>query len=67
MQEQNAPTLADWVFVTFRLARAAKAKLRQLAALDQRSMAKELEVLIAKEHKRRFGTDDVEVVGKVRA
>ena len=67
MQAIKPPTLTEWVFMTFRLGKATKDKLRQLAGLDQRSMSKEIEVLITKEYKRRFGTDDVEVIGKVSA
>lgn len=67
MQAVKPSALAEWAFMTFRLGKATKDKLRHLAALDQRSMSKEVEVLIAKEYKRRFGTDDAEVIGKVQA
>lgn len=44
-----------------------KGKLEQLCSKQDRSMSSFIRVFIEKEFKRQFGTDDAEVIGKVKA
>jgi hypothetical protein len=44
-----------------------KSKLEQICGKHDRSMSSYIRVLIEKEYKRTFGTDDAEVIGKVQA
>lgn len=55
------------VVMTFAIPNASKIKLSKLSDEEHRSMTQQVVYLIEDAFKSRFGTDDVEVIGKAQS